>query len=255
MKDVQSQVDERNIYLNKVGINEFKKPITLKDKNSEVQHSIATISASVDLKAEERGTHMSRFVEVLNDVHNINPTEIEPILKTMKERLHAETSYLEMTFDYFIEKTAPVSGKKSWLDVKCRYEASLDDEFHFNLTVETPVTTLCPCSKEISEYGAHNQKAEVAITVSFHHMLWIEDIVKIAENNASCEIFPLLKRVDEKYVTETAYENPKFVEDVCRDCAVELEGIDEISYYKVKATSLESIHSHTAFAMAEKKRS
>lgn len=255
MKDVQSQVDNRNIYLNKVGINEFKKPITLMDKNDKAQHSIATISASVDLMPEERGTHMSRFVEVLNDVENINPTKIEPILKELKEKLHAQTSYLEMEFDYFIQKTAPTSGKKSWLDVHCRYEAKMDDEFHFNLTVTTPVTTLCPCSKEISKYGAHNQKAMIAITVSFHHMIWIEDIVKIAENNASCEIFPLLKRVDEKYVTEQAYENPKFVEDVCRDCAVALDNIDEINYYKVKATSLESIHSHTAFAMVEKKRS
>lgn len=251
MKDIQAQKDFRNVYLNQVGIKGFRTPLVLMDPKKDKQHTVAVASLSVGLDHDVRGTHMSRFVELINEIHLIHPCETKALLEELVRKMEARSAFLTLEFPYFIEKTAPVSNITSKLDIECMIAARLENEdFHFSLTVNVPITTLCPCSKEISDYGAHNQRASVRIAVETNSLVWIEDLADIAEKNASCAIYPLLKRSDEKKVTEYAYEHPAFVEDVTRDIYNELKKMKKLSYFEVEVTSMESIHNHNAFACA-----
>jgi GTP cyclohydrolase I len=252
MKDVQSERDYRNIPLKNVGIKNLKWPITVKDKEDGIQHTVASFSLSVDLPSDIRGTHMSRFVETVGELKSLAPRDIEEMLASLKEKLGARVSYCKAEFDYFIKKPSPVTGIVSPSDVKCCYDAEMGDDFKFFVEVSIPVSTLCPCSKEISEFGAHNQRAVVHIKINMSKLIWIEDIVKIAEESSSTPVFSLLKRKDEKWVTERAYLNPRFVEDVAREAAVMLEELEGVEWYSVYVESIESIHNHNAFAYTEK---
>ena len=252
MKDIQSQMDERNIALKRVGIKELKWPIKVMDKNEGTQNTIGVFTLSVDLPATVRGTHMSRFVEVVNEMKSLSPRDLEIMINKLKEKLGASAAFCKINFDYFIKKPSPVTGIISPFDVRCCFEAELDEEFRFLMDVAVPVSTLCPCSKEISDFGAHNQRATIHIKIDMAKCVWIEDIVKIAEESASAPIYSLLKRADEKYVTELAYLNPRFVEDVVREAAIRLDKNPDIKWYSVYAETMESIHNHNAFAYAEK---
>jgi len=229
-------------------------PIQIRDKAKTLQNTVATIGLFVDLPKEFKGTHMSRFLEVLNAhgsvVHVENITEI---LYAMQRKLNAATSHLEMEFPFFLEKQAPVSGMTSVMDYTARFDATATGkEIDFVLTVKANVTTLCPCSKAISAYGAHNQRGEVVVQVRSTKAIWIEDLIAIIESSASSELYALLKRQDEKAVTERAYENPVFVEDLVRNVALKLNGHPDVTWYKVEAENQESIHNHNAYACIEK---
>jgi GTP cyclohydrolase I len=253
LKDVQGEVDLRQVPLKHVGIKNLRWPIIMKDKNKGTQHTVAEITMAVDLPHDLRGTHMSRFVECLQELGTVSPVALEKILDTLKEKLVAEKAMLEMKFPYFITKAAPVTGQEALLDLTCRYRAEKDKNFALYVCVEVPIHTLCPCSKEISLYGAHNQRAVAKIEIRAQGLVWIEELAAIAEAGASSPIYPLLKRPDEKFVTEHAYENPRFVEDVVREIALQLENDARIQWYKVNVESIESIHNHSAFACVEKK--
>ena len=253
LPDTQNQIDIREIPIDKVGIKNLKFPIVLKDKDRETQNTIATISMTVDLPKHFKGTHMSRFVEILqNKDKEMHIDSVYKILEDMQDKLNASVSHIEMEFPYFKEKVAPVSKKTSLMDYWVKFHALMNKEKKdFIMTVGIPVTTLCPCSKNISKYGAHNQKGEVTVSVRFNDMVWIEDIIKMAEESASSELFTLLKRDDEKYVTERAYDNPVFVEDLVRNIVLRLKEHPSIIWYSVEAENFESIHNHNAYAMIE----
>jgi GTP cyclohydrolase I len=252
--DVQSSADTRQLAIDKVGIKSIRHPIRVRDRSSGVQHTIATFNMYVHLPHNFKGTHMSRFVEILNSHEGeVSVESFEDMLRHMVQRLEAESGHIEMTFPYFINKSAPVSGVKSLLD----YEVSIigevgRDGYRQIMKVVVPVTSLCPCSKKISEYGAHNQRSHVTITAQTEGFVWIEDLVRVAEEQASCELYGLLKRPDEKYVTERAYDNPKFVEDMVRDVATALNKDDRIVSYVVESENFESIHNHSAYALIER---
>ncbi len=251
MKDVQSQRDERNISIDRVGIKNIKYPIALRDKTKQLQHTTASINLYVDLPRQFKGTHMSRFVEVLTRHHGeIDIRNINEILEEMKLKLKAKTAHLELTFPYFINKEAPVSRQSALLDYECSIEAVSNGDEHSNatVTVRVPVTTLCPCSKEISERGAHNQRSIVTLRVQVNEFTWLEDLIEVVEKSASCELYPLLKREDEKYVTERAYDNPAFVEDVVREITGRLQDDERIDWFSVESENQESIHNHNAYA-------
>lgn len=252
MKDVQSEKDERRLPLKKVGIKNIEWPLKVLDKTKGHQYTVAKISLSVDLRHDIRGTHMSRFVEVLNNFKMLSPAALVEILAEIKDKLQAEKSYLNICFPYFLWKESPVSRLSSPLKIQAVIEAESSMMSTITMGVQVPVHTLCPCSKEISEKGAHNQRAIVEIYVRSKKMIWFEDLAEIAERSASSPIYALLKRPDEKFVTEMAYNNAKFVEDVTRDVALELEKDKRIEWYKVQVTSFESIHNHDAFACVEK---
>lgn len=252
MKDVQSQTDTRNVALKNVGIKNLKWPICVLDKKNKTQNTIAIIDVSVDLPHNLRGTHMSRFVEVIGEMKNVLPQSLEETLDKLMERLDSKAANIKIEFDYFIKKTSPVTNIASFVDVRCCFEASKEDEFKFLMGVSVPITTLCPCSKEISKFGAHNQRATVDIKVAMNKLIWIEDIVEIAEKSASSPVYSLLKRQDEKFVTEQSYLNPRFVEDVTREVVLRLEQRKEVDWYSVNVESIESIHNHSAFAYTEK---
>ncbi len=253
MRDVQNDTDFRQIEIDKVGVKNLKYPIVLLDKINEKQHTIASVNMYVNLPHHFRGTHMSRFIEILNkyrreiDIHNMGI-----ILKEVKDRLRAEAAHLEIEFPYFIEKEAPVSKAKSLLEYQCRFIADLKDRVKLLLGVAVPIQTVCPCSKEISEHGAHNQRGLITVLLKFKGFLWIEDVIALLEDCASGPVYSLLKREDEKYVTEKAYENPTFVEDVVRNVATKLNQQENILGYKVEVVSYESIHSHDAYACVQK---
>lgn len=253
LPDTQNQPDIREIPINKVGVKNLKYPIALKDKEKEVQHTIATIAMTVDLPMHFKGTHMSRFVEILqNKQREIHIDSVYNILEEMQKKLHATAAHIEMEFTYFREKKAPVSKKSSLIDYKVKFHALMDKgKRDFIMTVIVPVTTLCPCSKNLSEYGAHNQRGEVTVAVRFTDMVWIEDIIAIVEKSSSSELYTLLKREDEKFVTERAYENPVFVEDLVRNIVLELKKFNNIIWFSVEAENFESIHNHNAYAMIE----
>lgn len=253
LPDMQNTTDVREIPIDKVGVTNLKYPIAVKDKDREIQHTIATIAMTVDLPMEFKGTHMSRFVEILEcTTKEVHVNKIFPILEKMQERLNANTAHLEMKFPYFMEKKAPVTGKSSLMSYDVIFHAVKSDGVEdFTLSVNIPVTTLCPCSKEIAKYGAHNQRGEVRVSVKSNDTVWIEDIIEIVERSASCELYSLLKREDEKYVTERAYENPVFVEDLARNVVLEFKNDPRISWYRVEAENFESIHNHNAYAMIE----
>lgn len=253
IEDVQSSRDVRNIAINKVGIKSIRHPVKVADKTDGVQHTIATFDMYVFLPQHFKGTHMSRFVSILNSREKeISVESFETMLREMVEKLEADAGYIEMRFPYFVNKTAPVSGVQSMMD----YDVSLIGEIkhgEFSLTIKVLVaaTSLCPCSKKISAYGAHNQRSHVTITAKVNQHVWIEDLIRVAEEEASCEVFGLLKRTDEKYVTERAYDNPKFVEDLVRDVAGRMASDERVDAYVVEAENFESIHNHSAYALIE----
>lgn len=252
--DVQSSADTRRLAINRVGIKGIRHPVKVQDKSVGVQHTIATFNMYVHLPHNFKGTHMSRFVEILNEhEREISVESFETILGEMVARLEAESGYIEMSFPYFVNKTAPISEVKSLLDYDVTLIGEiLDGKPRVTMKVLVPVTSLCPCSKKISERGAHNQRSHVTLTIRSNEFVWIEDLIRIAEEQASCELFGLLKRPDEKYVTERAYDNPKFVEDMVRDVAGVLDTDKRIDAYVVESENFESIHNHSAYALIEK---
>jgi len=252
--DVQSSADTRQLAINKVGIKDIKHPIRISDRSDGEQHTVATFNMYVNLPHDFKGTHMSRFVELLNsNEREITVQSFNDMLQRMSETLDAEAGHIEMRFPYFISKPAPISGVESLLDYDVTLIGAIcKGKVTMTIKVIVPVTSLCPCSKEISEYGAHNQRSHVTITARTNGFVWIEDLIDIAEEEASCEIFGLLKRPDEKYVTERAYDNPKFVEDMVRDVARRLNADSRITGYILESENFESIHNHSAYALIEK---
>ena len=251
IEDVQNTPDNRHLDIDKVGIKAIKHPIVVKDRSGIIQHTNATFSMYVHLPHNFKGTHMSRFVEILNEnEREISVESFEDILKEMLERLESKSGYLEMQFTYFINKKAPVSGAESLMDYEVSFIGEMVDGKILNtVRVIVPVTSLCPCSKKISKYGAHNQRAHITLTLQTNGFIWVEDIIEQIEKQASCELYGILKRPDEKYVTEKAYENPKFVEDIVRDIATELKSNKKVSNYIIESENFESIHNHSAYAL------
>ena len=254
LHDKQSERDYRELRIDKVGVRGLRFPITVRDKERSIQNTVATIGMFVDLPKEFKGTHMSRFIEVLNAHGNIIHVEnIEQILLAMQEKFSAATSHLEIEFPYFMVKQAPVTKRHSVMDYLARFDAAAcGRDIDFVLTVKAMVTTLCPCSKSIAAYGAHNQRGEVTVQIRSRKAVWIEDLIAIIESSASSELYGLLKRLDEKAVTERAYENPVFVEDLVRNVALKLNAHPDVTWYKVEAENHESIHNHNAYACIEK---
>jgi GTP cyclohydrolase IB len=254
LHDKQSERDYRELRIDKVGVRGLRFPIRLRDKERVYQNTVATIGMFVDLPKEFKGTHMSRFIEVLNAHGNIIHVEnITDILYAMQKKFQAATSHLEIEFPYFMVKKAPVTGGRSVMDYVARFNATAcQREIDFVLTVKSMVTTLCPCSKAISTSGAHNQRGEVTVQIRSQKPVWIEDLIRIIESSASSELYALLKREDEKAVTERAYANPVFVEDLVRNIAVKLNANPEVTWYKVEAENHESIHNHNAYACLER---
>lgn len=258
MKDVQNQADSRGVDIQKVGIKGIELPLKIQRKDADDIVVYSNATAGVSLPAHYKGTHMSRFVEVLNEWRTKKTLgiDIKGCVEAIVQRLDAKSGYLKLDFKYFINKTSPVTGISAPMCYDCFFEGILDnynedeEEYRFFLGVKVPVTTLCPCSKEISNYGAHNQRAIVSVKVTYpdDEHIWLEDLVRDIEKSASCELYPLLKREDEKFVTEKAYDNPKFVEDVLRDVVVLLRNNDIIDSFEVECESLESIHNHSAWA-------
>jgi len=257
IEDVQSRVDTRQIPINRVGVKEILHPVRVKDRSGGEQHTVANFNMYVYLPHNFKGTHMSRFLEILHShEREISVDSFMDILRQMTERLESEAGHIEMKFPYFVNKTAPVSGVRSLLD----YQATLIGEVKRGgatdlwVKVVVPVTSLCPCSKKISAYGAHNQRSHVTIKARIASHVWIEELIDFAEKEASCELFGILKRPDEKWVTERAYDNPKFVEDMVRDVAVRLNNDERIREYVVESENFESIHNHSAYALIERNK-
>jgi GTP cyclohydrolase I len=253
VEDVQSRADTRQMPINKVGIKDITHPVKLRDRSSGEQHTVATFNMYVNLPHDFKGTHMSRFVEILHGEREISVENFRRMLAEMTRRLEAESGHIEMTFPFFVMKRAPVSGVESLMDYRATLigeQRGQDAEMWIRVVV--PVTSLCPCSKRISERGAHNQRSHVTITAKLREHLWIEELIDIAESEASCEVFGILKRPDEKYVTERAYDNPKFVEDLVRDVAMRLNDEPRIAAYTVETENFESIHNHSAYALIER---
>lgn len=253
IEDVQNTVDTRRLAIDKVGIKAIRHPVIVKDKAGGEQHTVATFNMYVHLPQQFKGTHMSRFVEILNmNEHAISVESFETILHEMVKRLEAESGHIEMTFPYFVNKAAPISGVKSLLDYEVTFIGEIhQDRIDITVKVLVPVTSLCPCSKKISNYGAHNQRSHVTVTALINDFIWIEDIIDLVEEQASCQLYGLLKRPDEKFVTERAYDNPKFVEDMVRDVAAQLNAEKRIVAYTVESENFESIHNHSAYALIE----
>ncbi len=249
LPDIQGLVDQRHIPIDKVGVKDITYPITLRTPNGGTQTTVATVNMYVSLPAERKGTHMSRFLEVLNDYSDgIKPDRILEMCRRLRDRLDAERAHIEMEFTYFIKKFAPVTQHPGLMDYRVRFVCEADGTDDFIMSVTAPATSLCPCSKEISAFGAHNQRCEITADVRFDGTLWIEDLVETLEAAASCEVYSVLKRPDEKFVTEEAFNNPKFVEDIVRDLAIGLNRDDRIRWYRIRSENFESIHSHNAYA-------
>ena len=254
LSDVQQERDHRELPIDKVGVCDLRFPVRIRDKAHAHQDTIATIGMFVDLPHHFKGTHMSRFIEVLH-AHGsaVHVENIPDILKAMQQRLDSQTAHLEMDFPFFLEKSAPVTGKTGLMDYQARFDATATgDEIDFVLEVRVNVTTLCPCSKAVSEQGAHNQRGRVTVQLRSDETVWIEDVIELIEASASSELYSLLKRPDEKHVTERAYENPVFVEDLVRNVALRLNAHHYVTWYKVEAENFESIHNHNAYACIEK---
>ncbi len=254
IEDVQNRADTRQITINKVGIKDIRHPVRVRDRSEGEQHTIANFNMYVELPHNFQGTHMSRFVEILNEhEREISIKSFKTMLKEMGERLEADTGHIEMSFPYFINKKAPVSGVESLMDYEVTFTGELNkDSTSLDLKVVVPVTSLCPCSKKISSYGAHNQRSHVTVSVKANSFMWIEELIEMIEAQASSELYGLLKRPDEKYVTEYAYDHPKFVEDMVRDVANLLNNDDRIDAYVVESENFESIHNHSAYALIER---
>jgi GTP cyclohydrolase I len=252
IEDVQGRADTRQIPINQVGIKDIRHPVRVKDRATGEQHTVATFNMYVNLPHNFKGTHMSRFVEILHHEREISVDSFRSMLGEMTQRLDADAGHIEMTFPFFVMKRAPISGVESMMD----YQASLIGEIRGSeactwIKVVVPVTSLCPCSKKISERGAHNQRSHITIKARLQDHIWIEELIELAESEASCELYGILKRPDEKHVTERAYDNPKFVEDMVRDVAARLNSDERISAYVVESENFESIHNHSAYAMIE----
>lgn len=252
--DVQSGADTRRIAINKVGIKDIHHPVRIRDRSGGDQHTIANFNMYVNLPHNFKGTHMSRFVEILNrHEREITVSSFKDMLAEMTGRLEAEAGHIEMSFPFFITKSAPISGVKSLLDYAVSFIGEIrEGRTLMHIKVVVPVTSLCPCSKKISRYGAHNQRSHVTVNVRTRGFIWIEDLIDIVESEASCELYGLLKRPDEKYVTEKAYDNPKFVEDMVRDIAARFNADKRVAAYTVESENFESIHNHSAYAMIER---
>jgi GTP cyclohydrolase IB len=254
IEDTQGRADFRCIAIDKVGIKDILHPVRVKDKSCGEQHTVARFDMYVNLPHDFKGTHMSRFVEILNSHdREISIASFPAMLQEMLSRLEAESGYIEMRFPYFIDKAAPVSGVRSLLDYQVSFIGEIDSAgCRVKIKVVVPVTSLCPCSKEISERGAHNQRSHVTVTVLASEFIWVEELIALIEAEASSPIYGLLKRPDEKYVTEYAYDHPKFVEDLVRDVAARLNGDPRIQAYTVESENFESIHNHSAYALIER---
>jgi len=255
MLDIQNQKDDRNIDIDKVGIKDIRYPITVRDKEIKTQQTVALINMYVNLPKDYKGTHMSRLIEILNE-HNrsISIQNFSDILSTMKKRLNAESAHIEISFPYFIMKSSPVTHSQGLMEYQCTFKGNLNKVKDLVVIINVPITTLCPCSKEISDVGAHNQRGEVRLQVRFKKFIWIEDLIKLVEETASSDVYSVLKREDEKYVTEKAYNNPKFVEDIVRDIAKKLEHDTNITWFAVESENFESIHNHNAYAYIERNK-
>ncbi|MGC8657628.1 MAG: GTP cyclohydrolase FolE2 [Desulfomonilaceae bacterium] len=253
MPDIQSMPDERNIPIDKVGVRGLRYPISVKDRSKGLQHTVGLFDLFVNLPKEFKGTHMSRFIEVLNEYRGeISMEKFEDVLEKIKDKLHAKSAHMNVEFPYFIEKNAPVTETPGIMSYTCFMRGSLAERFDLIVGVEVPVSTVCPCSKEISDYGAHNQRGIVRVQLRFKKFFWIEEIIEIVESSVSSEIYSMLKRPDEKYVTEKAYENPMFVEDVVRVAMSHLREKNNFPWYRIEAETFESIHNHSAYALIEK---
>jgi GTP cyclohydrolase I len=252
--DVQGSADTRRIAIDKVGIKDIRHPVRVKDRGGVEQHTVATFNMYVYLPHSFKGTHMSRFVQILNlQERELSVGSFKEMLSEMSRRLESEAGHIEMRFPFFVSKRAPVTGVESLLD----YEVTFIGEIRhghpcLDIKVVVPVTSLCPCSKEISAYGAHNQRSHVTVQVRTRGFMWIEELIELVEREASSELYGLLKRPDEKYVTERAYDNPKFVEDLVRDVAKRLNEDERVAAYVVEAENFESIHNHSAYALIER---
>ncbi len=255
--DVQNSIDTRKLDIDKVGIKDIRHPVSVADRSGGEQHTIANFNMYVQLPQHFKGTHMSRFVEILNNhEREITVKSFKEMLVEMGDRLEAGTGHIEMKFPYFVNKKAPVSAVESLMDYDVTFIGEISNGNPvMRLKVMVPVTSLCPCSKQISDYGAHNQRSHVTVTATTDGFVWIEDLIDLIEKEASCELYGLLKRPDEKIVTERAYDNPKFVEDMVRDVAQRLNEDDRISAYSVESENFESIHNHSAYAMIIKNKS
>ena len=252
MPDMQKRPDSRRIPIAKVGVKDITYPIVVMDKNRTLQHTVAKINMYVDLPHQFKGTHMSRFVEILNKYREqIALDKLETILEEMKSKLGSESAHLEIQFPYFIDKAAPVSGAKSLMEYTCEFSASMTNDLDFVLGIKVPLTSLCPCSRELSRFGAHNQRSIMTVRVRYRDFIWIEDLVELIEQCGSSPLYSLLKRADEKFVTEQAYENPRFVEDMVREAHSRLAALDNITWFSVEAENFESIHNHSAYAAVE----
>ncbi len=254
MVDVQSMKDERRIPIQKVGVKSVRYPITLRDKAAQFQHTTAVVNLYADLPHDFKGTHMSRFIEVFEESRSdLSMPSFIAMLQKIRHELEAETAYSDIHFPYFIQKKAPVSGQNSIMSYDCSYEGKVSKAGHsFIVGVTVPVQTVCPCSKAISNQGAHNQRGLVTLKVALGPFFWIEDLVAIVEDSASSDLYTLLKREDEKYITERSYDRPRFVEDLVREVYLRVEALDKFSRFSVEAENFESIHNHSAYAFVEK---
>ena len=254
LQDTQNKVDVRSIPINRVGIKDIKYPFQISDKNGEIQTTVGTFTMSVGLPHDVKGTHMSRFVKILEDQKDfISIENFDQLVKNTTKILSSESAYISVDFTYFKKKSAPVSRVESLLDYSVNFTCEVKNNIvNKYLKVIVPVTSLCPCSKNISDYGAHNQRSHISAHIRIEKTVWIDDVIEMLENQASCQIYGLLKRPDEKYVTEQAYDNPKFTEDIIRDLAVTLNKDDRITAYKIESENFESIHNHSAYAYIEK---
>ena len=254
MIDVQNQADERNIPLQKVGVKNISYPITVLDKNKKYQSTTASVDLYANLPHHFKGTHMSRFIEVFHaHSSNVRMENFIHMLHEIRKTLDAETAFAKIRFPYFREKSAPVSGMVSMLDYSCTFEGLASaTAYEFSVGIEVPVLTLCPCSKEISDRGAHNQRSHVRVLLQMGDFFWIEDIIDLIESSASSGLYTLLKREDEKWVTEHSYDNPMFVEDLVREVTVKIEGLGKFPWFSVEAENMESIHNHEAYAYVER---
>jgi GTP cyclohydrolase I len=250
MPDVQASSDPRRVAIDRVGVKDVTYPIRLRERDGGEQTTVATVNMYVALPHYQKGTHMSRFLEVLNDHTSkpLTPDKIPQIARAICHRLNAETAHFEAQFTYFIRKAAPVTGMPGLMDYRVGFECTANGDEDFIMTVSAPAASLCPCSKEISKYGAHNQRCRIEARIRIKGMMWIEEVVERLEKAASCPVFAVLKRPDEKFVTEHAYENPKFVEDIVRDLALLLEADDRITWFSINSENFESIHNHNAYA-------
>jgi GTP cyclohydrolase I len=252
MPDMQKRPDFRRIPIAKVGVKDISYPIVVMDKNRSLQHTVARVNMYVDLPHHFKGTHMSRFVEILNrHREQIALDKLETILEEMKAKLGSNSAHLEIQFPYFIDKRAPVSGATSLMEYSCEFSASMSDDLDFVLGVRVPLTSLCPCSKELSRFGAHNQRSVMTVRIRYREFVWIEDLVELIEQCGSSPLYSLLKREDEKFVTEHAYENPRFVEDMVREAYSRIAAVENITWFSVETENFESIHNHTAYAAVE----